>query len=67
MDVRPDCGILSAIHEVALNKQTIISKSAEEAYKNILKDLLEKVTTTENCYSFIIFFAGVFLPKESSK
>jgi hypothetical protein len=63
--VRSDIGIAEAIHDDIKAWPTPLPEDTHERYLLALEELIPVITKSNNVYSFLEFFAGVFLAKDS--
>ena len=64
VDIRSDLGIAESINNGISEKSTCLTEQMRNKYQTVLDELLPKVTKSNNVYSFLEFYAGVFLPKD---
>ena len=58
-------GIADSLHCDIKLKATCLTEEMNFKYQNTLDDLMLKMAKSNNIYSFLEFYAGVFLPKEA--
>lgn len=67
IDVRSDLGIAEAIQKDIRMKKTQLTAETQQSFLIVLEELLPVVTKSNSAYSFLEFFAGVFLPSEAPR
>jgi hypothetical protein len=65
IDIRTDLGIADAMHNDIKERVTCLTEKMANKYQNVLDELMIRVAKTNNTYSFLEFYSGVFLPKDA--
>ena len=58
-------GIADSLHNDIKSKATCLTEEMNFKYQNTLDELMLKIAKSNNIYSFLEFYSGVFLPKEA--
>lgn len=64
IDIRTDMGIADSIQQNIMNRVTCLTEEMACKYQNTLTELTQCIAKSNNLYSFLEFYSGVFLPKE---
>jgi hypothetical protein len=65
IDVRSDPGIAEAIHDDIKTWPSPLNEDIHQRYLLALEELIPVISKSNNVYSFLEFFSGVFLSKET--